>query len=92
MGFSQFILTFALFFFEYIKKETKVMELESTVHKKRKDLEYLLQGIDLNAIELEIAIRNGSRKIERLFWLICTLLSVGFTSIALHYLHQYKYI
>jgi GH25 family lysozyme M1 (1,4-beta-N-acetylmuramidase) len=65
---------------------------DSKVKEKRKNLEYLLQGIDLNAIQLNIDIAKGSRKIEIIFWFICALLSIGFLSIIILFLHQYKYI
>lgn len=58
----------------------------------KKDIEYLLKGIDLKSIHLEIDIRNGSRKVEKLFWFICALFSIGFMCIIFLYLHQYKYI
>lgn len=59
---------------------------------KKKDLEYLLKGIDLKSIQLEIDIRNGSRKVEKLFWLICILFATGLLCIIFLFLHQYKYI
>jgi hypothetical protein len=69
-----------------------VMKPDSTAKEKRKDLDYLLQGIDLTAIDLDIQISKGSRNIQKLFWLICALLSIGMTCITFFYLHQYKYI
>ncbi|PUE62895.1 hypothetical protein B9Z45_02185 [Limnohabitans sp. 2KL-17] len=59
---------------------------------KKKNLEYLLKGIDLNAIQLNIDIAKDSRNIERLFWFICVLLSIGLTCIIYIFLHHYKYI
>lgn len=75
-----------------MEKEIKVMAIESTIKTKRKDLEYLLQGIDLNAIQLNIDIANGTRKIEKLFWLACGLISIGFLCSIFLFFHQYKYI
>ena len=68
------------------------MEQRNKINKKQKDLEYLLQGIDLNAIELKIEIGRGSRKVEILFWFICILFLFGFISIIALSLYQYKYI
>lgn len=68
------------------------MEIETKVKTKRKDLDYLLQSIDLKAIQLNIDIAKGSRKIERLFWFICVLISIGFLCIIFLYLRQYKYV
>jgi hypothetical protein len=68
------------------------MRQDSTAKEKRNDLDYLLQGIDLNAIALEISISKATRNIQKLFWLICVLLSIGMTGITLLYLHHYKYI
>jgi hypothetical protein len=68
------------------------MDIESTAKRKRKDLEYLLQGIDLTAIDLDIEISKDSRKIKRLFGLICSLISIGFLCIIFLFLHKYKYI
>lgn len=68
------------------------MNFENRVIKTKSTLEDLLQGIDLNAIELNIAIRNGSLKIERLFWFICILFSIGMLLIIFLCLHLHKYI
>lgn len=67
MGFSLFNLTFNYFSLRHKKKEIKFMEVETKVKTKMKNLDYLLRSIDLKSIQLEIDIRNGSRKFEKLF-------------------------
>ncbi len=92
MGFSHCSLTFFLFILKNIKKELNAMDQTDNPKNKKKDIEYLLKGIDLNAIQLEIDIRNGSRKVEKLFWFICVLFATGLMCIIFHFLHQYKHI
>nr|CBA26539.1 hypothetical protein Csp_E36270 [Curvibacter putative symbiont of Hydra magnipapillata] len=85
-------LDFCFYFFKCIQKELNAMEHADKPKNKKKDLEYLLKGIDLKSIQLEIDIRNGSKKVENLFWLICILFATGSLCIIFLFLHQYKYI
>ena len=74
---------------EHEINSTKIVDKAKS---KKNELDYLLQGIDLNAIGLKIEISNGTKRINKLFYFICLLFSIGILCILILCLHSYKYL